>query len=183
MKSIVSFLLLFFIIGCSNSSESDTITYIDTSISHGQEVTETFINEINYPSLNLDSVFISPKVNTKLKIDFKGDDSTRIFKLWFEGKSDTLSIEANSLALYQEEDINEDGVKEIGMLPGYLTSACRKYFLYNVANGNWKKLAETETHLPDREKGVNYFSTFDKKLKIVSASDSCCCLCECLKMN
>jgi hypothetical protein len=77
--------------------------------------------------------------------------------------------------------MNGDGVYEIGLLQGQLTSACRKYFLYDIANGNWKKLAETETHLPDREKGVNYFSISDKKLKIVTATKDCCCQCECLK--
>lgn len=181
MKSIVRFFSLLFIIGCSGSGESNSAAYVGTSLSQSQEVTEAFINEINYPSLNLDSVFITPMVSTKINLDFMDEVSTRIFKLWFEGKNDTLSIEAHSLAFYQEEDINGDGVNEIGVLPGQQTSACRKYFLYNVANGNWKKLAETDTHLPDREKGVNYFSISDKILKIVSASDDCCCQCECLK--
>jgi hypothetical protein len=183
MKSFVSFFSLLFIIGCSDSGESNSAAYVDTSLSQSQEVTEAFVNEINYPGLNLDSVFITPKVTTKIKLDFKDEGSTRIFKLWFEGKNDTLSIEAHSLAFYKEEDMNGDGVYEIGLLQGQLTSACRKYFLYDIANGNWKKLAETETHLPDREKGVNYFSISEKKLKIVSASDDCCCQCECLKLN
>ena len=183
MKSFVRFFSLLFIIGCSDSGESNSAAYVDTSLSQSQEVTEAFVNEINYPGLNLDSVFITPKVTTKIKLDFKDEGSTRIFKLWFEEKYDTLSIEAHSLAFYEEEDISGDGVNEIGILPGQLTSACRKYFLYDIANGNWKKLAETETHLPDREKGVNYFSISEKKLKIISASDDCCCQCECLKLN
>jgi hypothetical protein len=183
MKSLVRFFSLLILIGCSNNVGSDSADYEDTSLTQDQEVTESFLNTINYPNLNLDSVFISPKVNTKLKLDILDEDSTRIFKLWFDGKNDTLCIEAHSLAFYPEEDINRDGVNEIGILPGQQTSACRKYFLYNITNGNWKKLAETDTHLPDREKGVNYFSISDEKLKIVSATDSCCCQCECLKFT
>ena len=142
--------------------------------------TSRFINEINYPELNIDSVTIGINRISKIEVDFLERQNTRVFSLVFTGSSDTLKIEAASIALYPEEDINLDGIPEIGILPGYKTSACRKYYLYEVKGGKWNKLGEADTHLPDREKGVNYFSVSNQKLKIVSASASCCCQCECL---
>jgi len=139
-----------------------------------------FINEINYPELNIDSVTIGINRISKIEVDFLENPNTRVFSLVFKGSSDTLKIEAASIAFYPEEDINLDGIPEIGILPGYKTSACRNYYLYEVKGGKWNKLGEADTHLPDREKGVNYFSVSDQKLRIVSASDSCCCQCDCL---
>lgn len=141
--------------------------------------TSRFINEIKYPELNIDSVTIGTNRISKIEVDFKESQDSRVFSLVFRGSSDTLKIEAASIAFYPEEDINLDGIPEIGILPGYKTSACRKYYLYEVKGGKWNRLGEADTHLPDREKGVNYFSISNRKLKIVSASDSCCCQCEC----
>jgi len=142
--------------------------------------TSRFINEINYPELNIDSVTIGINRTSQIEVDFLESQDTRVFSLVFTGSSDTLKIEATSIVFYPEEDINLDGIPEIGILPGYKTSACRKYYLYEVKGGKWNKLGEADTHLPDREKGVNYFSVSNQKLKIVSASASCCCQCECL---
>ena len=139
-----------------------------------------FINEINYPELNIDSVTIGINRISKIEVDFLENQNIRVFSLVFKDSSDTLKIEAASITFYPEEDINLDGIPEIGILPSYKTSACRKYYLYEVKGGKWNKLGEADTHLPDREKGVNYFSVSNQILNIVSASDSCCCQCDCL---
>ncbi len=139
-----------------------------------------FINSINYPELNIDSVPIGINHISKINVDFKESQGSRVFSLAFTACDDTLKIEAESIAFYSEEDINLDNIPEIGILPGYRTSACRKYFLYEVKGGKWNKLGEADTHLPDREKGVNYFSVSNQIFNVVSASDSCCCQCECL---
>jgi hypothetical protein len=140
----------------------------------------SFINAINYPALNTDSIKIQPNQIAKLEFDFSENTEGTIFKVNFKSKDDTLKIQGEMLEFYLEEDFNNDGINEIGILPGFNTSACRIYELYDISNGKWKKLAETRTHLPDRSKGINYFSKTDKGIKIISASYDCCCQCECL---
>jgi len=144
---------------------------------------KSFINSINYPELNTDSITIKPDKIGKLEFNLFERKNKSGFKVNFWGMSDTLEIYGETLEFYKEEDFNNDGVNEIGVLPGFGTSACRIYYLYNIYNGVWEKLAETQTHLPDREKGINYFSKKGEKLKILTASNECCCQCECYKQD
>jgi len=143
----------------------------------------SFINAINYPAVNTDSIKIQRNEIAKLEFDFSENTEGRLFKVNFKSKDDTLKIQCELLEFYLEEDFNNDGVNEIGILPGFKTSACRIYELYDISNGKWKKLAETSTHLLDRSKGINYFSKDNENIKIISASENCCCQCECYKRD
>jgi len=173
-------LLVTILISCEvNLSDKKTITVGDIE----PKTNKSFINSINYPELNTDSISINPNKIGKLEFDFFERKNGREFKVNFWGVSDTLEIYGETLEFYNEEDFNNDGVNEIGVLPGFKTSACRLYYLYDISGGIWRIIAETRTHLPDRTKGVNYFSKFNENIKIISASENCCCQCECYKQD
>lgn len=140
----------------------------------------SFLNKINYPTINTDSIEILPNQIAELQFNFSEINDGLVYKINFKGFSDTLELYGETLEFYLEEDFDNDGVREIGILPGFKTSACRIYYLYSIQNGVWRKIAETRTHLPDRMNGINYFSKLENKIEILSASDNCCCQCDCL---
>jgi hypothetical protein len=177
MKKIVIILILTSVFAAckQKAREKELTTNLQTSTN--DEI--SFINAINYTALNTDSIKIQRNEIAELEFDFSENTEGTIFKVNFKNKNDTLKIQGEMLEFYLEEDFNNDGVNEIGILPGFKTSACRMYKLYDISNGKWKKLAETSTHLLDRSKGVNYFSKDNENIKITSASENCCCQCEC----
>jgi len=178
MRLVLTSLLLSFIVtACKQNQKKDhPITRAHAYIKNDS----SFLNKINYPSINTDSIEIRPNQIAELQFDFSGKNDDLVYKINFKGFRDTLELNGETLEIYLEEDFDNDGVNEIGILPGFKTSACRIYYLYSIHNGAWKKLAETRTHLPDRMKGINYFSKIENKIEILSASDNCCCQCDCL---
>ncbi len=46
-------------------------------------------------------------------------------------------------SIKNEGDLNDDGKDEIGILPGWFTSACRGYEVYTLRNNKWKEVCNT----------------------------------------
>jgi hypothetical protein len=181
MKSIIFLLIsVCFCSACQQTNKEVPKTETDVNFNSSQELAKNYINAINYSSLNADSIKITTNEIGTVLFDLAEQSDGVVFKLNFKGYSDTLTILGETIEFYLEEDFNDDGIPEIGILPGYKTSACRMYYLYDVSNGVWKKIAETRTHLPDRVKGINYFSKGKNAIEILSASEDCCCQCECI---
>lgn len=177
-KLIIPAVAILFVFSCTTPEQKE-----NTPAAVKKEIREpripNYVNALNHHvSVNTDSVQIGKNKTGKILFDF--NDSTLMFKICFEGYRDTLSFNATSLEFYEEEDFTGDGIKEIGILPGWDASACRIYSLFDVSKGKWKQIAYAESHLPDREKGVDYFAWNNEKLSVTTASFDCCCQCECL---
>jgi len=56
--------------------------------------------------------------------------------------------------LKNEGDLNDDGKDEIGILPGWGTSACRNYKVYTYKKNKWKMICDIGSTLNMRAKGL-----------------------------
>lgn len=137
-----------------------------------------YVNAINMPEIELPYIsnLISTDSRDTLDFDLSGTEENMIFKIFVRGKTkDTLILkEAVSFELYEEGDVNGDGITDIGFLPGYSTSACRTYEVLTFRKNKIKTLFDISTHLPDREKGVDYVKREDNRIRIIQADDGCC---------
>jgi hypothetical protein len=138
-----------------------------------------FLNSLNVPEMNLPvaGYFASANKQDTLDFDMKpSDEYLYDFRLFL--KSDTINTLAITIAsdvrFYDEGDLDGDGVHEIGILPGYTTSACRNYLVYSFKNHKWKLLFRIDSHLADRERGIDYVKREGTKIRILSADDGCC---------
>jgi len=136
------------------------------------------VNAINMPEIELPYIsnLISTDSRDTLDFDLSGTEENMIFKIFVRGKTkDTLILkEAVSFELYEEGDVNGDGITDIGFLPGYSTSACRNYEILTFRKNKIKTLFDISTHLPDREKGVDYVKREGNRIRIIQAVDGCC---------
>lgn len=56
-----------------------------------------------------------------------------------------------------EGDLNNDGKDEIGVLPGWLTSACRFYHVFSLKDKDWIEICEPIANSENmREAGIDY---------------------------
>ena len=180
MKTPIISILFIFLISCTQTAVKDRAQFQTNHKSTKPEI-QDYINAINkHVSVNTDSVQIGKNKVSKMLFDFV--DSTHVFSIWFEGSKDTIRFNATTLEFYEEEDFTGDGINEIGILPEWDASSCRIYSLFDVSGGKWKQLAYSESHLPDREKGVDYFILKNGKLSVLT-SGGCCCQCECLEVQ
>jgi len=143
-----------------------------------------YVNAINMPAIELPFVsnFISEKSRDTLDYDLSGTEENMILKIFIRGKTkDTLTLTgAIGFELYQEGDVNGDGATDIGFLPAYSTSACRNYEILTFTKNKIKTLFDINTHLPDREAGIDYVKREDNFIRIIQADDGCC---QCLGLD
>ena len=182
--SIIILLIIFticlkFCIKTSNHSTNNKIGNIQVKNKIHDDSVEYFINRLNYPEMKMPftgNFSSSEKVDT---MDYKLIDSKEYLyncKLFAKGEYDNaLNITVVSeIHFYDEGDLDGDGTHEIGILPGYNTSACRNYLVYSYKNHHWKLLYSINSHLGDRRNGVDYVKKEGNKIRILSADDGCC---------
>ena len=138
-----------------------------------------YLNRLNIPEMELPLAghFTSP--NSMDTLDFDVKDSKEYlydFSLFVKGdKKNALNITIASEAhFYDEGDLNGDGINEIGIIPGYTSSACRTYLVYTFKDHRWKLLYEISSHLGDRERGIDYVKREGDQIRILSANEDCC---------
>ncbi len=138
-----------------------------------------FINTLNMPEMNLPYVGHFSSFDIFDTLDFSVKESTEYlydFTLFAKGyKNNGLNITiASEVHFYDEGDLYGDGTHEIGIIPGYNSSACRNYLVYSFKNRHWKLLYQINSHLGDRERGVDYVKRIGDSIRILSADDHCC---------
>ena len=181
-------ILVYILICCScNNLKHDTqsaqITTHSASDTADQVVEEDFYNSINQPKVELPYVghFRSKELNDTLDFEILPDSEYRsVFTgyLYLRGDKARLQFdETTSIAVYSEGDIDGNGTEEIGLMLGWHTSGCRGYSLKTYSRNKWREIAYVGTHLPDREKGVDYFKNVGKQIRIISANSGVCCQC------
>ena len=135
-----------------------------------------FLNALNLPEMKLPVVghFCSANSFDTLDFDVKDDEEYLYdFSLFTRGdKKNALNITiASEIHVYDEGDLDGDGTQEIGIIPGYNTSACRNYIVYSFNNHKWKMLYSVNSHLADRERGIDYIKRIGDSVRILSADD------------
>jgi len=77
----------------------------------------------------------------------------------------TLIIESCIEGAYRNEgDLNDDGRDEIGILPGWISSGCRQYYVYTFRDNDWIQICEPiENSYNMREAGVVLIEKDKKK--------------------
>ena len=138
-----------------------------------------FLNALNLSEMKLPVVghFCSANSFDTLDFDVKDDEEYLYdFSLFARGdKKNALNITiASEIHVYYEGDLDGDGTQEIGIIPGYNTSACRNYLVYSFNNHKWKMLYSVNSHLADRERGIDYIKRIGDSVRILSADDGCC---------
>ena len=174
-------LICIFLYSCDDSSKSNSNTpktkeVKNDSIGNGMP---QFLNTLNLPEMELPAIghFSSATILDTLYFDVKeSEEYLYDFSLFTKGsKKNSLIISiASEFHVYDEGDLDGDGTNEIGILPGYNTSACRNYVVYSFANHKWKLLFSISSHLPDRKQGIDYVKKQGDSIRILSANDDCC---------
>ena len=143
-----------------------------------------FVNAINMPVIELPFVsnLVSKESRDTLDYDLSGKEENIVFKLFIKGRTeDTLILTgARGFELYEEGDVNADGVTDIGFMASYPSSSCRGYQVLTFRNNKIKTLYDISTHLPDREMGVDYIRNEGNRIRIIQADDGCC---QCLGLD
>jgi len=172
-------LMSIFLYSCNNNKKSDPVKTVEVKIDSTEHGMPKFLNSLNLPELELPAVghFSSASSFDTLDFDVKESDEYLFDFAIFskEDKKNRLNITiASEIHVYDEGDLDGDGTHEIGILPGYNSSACRTYLVYSFAKYNWKLLCTVSSHLADREQGVDYVKREGDFLRILSADDGCC---------
>jgi hypothetical protein len=178
-----SFLMLIciFLYSCDDKTRSNSIT--DKTIDDKKDSIDNgmpqFLNTLNIPEMDLPAIGHFSSADILDTLDFEVKESEEYlydFILFTKGdKKNSLNITiASDFHVYDEGDLDGDGTNEIGILPGYNTSACRNYGIYSFANHKWKLLYTVSSHLPDREQGVDYVKRQGDTIRILSADFGCC---------
>ena len=177
----VGLLFTVIIISCNNNKNKEVNDGINTkakkdSLDYGLP---KFLNRLNLPEMQLPVIghFSSPDIFDTL--DFSVKESTEYlydFTMFTKGhEKNGLNITiASEVHFYDEGDLNGDGTHEIGIIPGYNTSACRNYLVYTFKNDRWRLLYEISSHMGDRERGIDYVKRIGDSIRILSADDGCC---------
>ena len=189
MKSFVGLLALCLLVvfcSCNGGSrpQEKSSTYQNRDSDSAEEPNEQdFYNSINQPKVELPYVghFRSKDSNDTLDFEIFPDSSySSIFTgyLYLRGDKARLKFdETTSITVYSEGDIDGNGTEEIGLMLGWHTSGCRDYSLKTYSRNKWREIAYVGTHLPDREKGVDYYKNVGKQIRIISANSGVCCQC------
>jgi hypothetical protein len=137
-----------------------------------------FTNRLNLPEINLPHVSNLIGQNSRDTLDFTVEESEMLsnFKIFVRGheKAPILIPNALSFNVYDEGDVNADGIRDIGLICGYSTSACRTYDVITFRDKKWTTLFSVSSHLPDREKGIDYVKREGNRVRILQADGSCC---------
>ena len=138
-----------------------------------------YLNRLNLPEMELPVAghFTSPNSMDTLDFEMKvSGEYLNDYTLFVKGdEKNGLNITiASEVHFYDEGDLNGDGINEIGIIPGYTTSACRSYLVYTFKDHRWKLLYEISSHLGDRERGIDYVKREGDQIRILSANEDCC---------
>lgn len=137
-----------------------------------------FVNRLNLPDIKLPYVsnLIHPNSRDTLDFTVEGSEMHSNFKIFVRGyeKVPILIPNALSFKLYDEGDVNADGIRDIGLICGYSTSACRTYDVFTFRDKKWTTLFSVSSHLPDREKGIDYVKREGNRVRIIQADGNCC---------
>jgi hypothetical protein len=171
-----------FLFSCNNIKKSETATTVEVKKDTTEHGMPQFLNSLNLPEMELPAVghFSSSKRIDTLDFDVKeSEEYLYDFAIFSkDDKKNRLNITiASEFHVYDEGDLDGDGTNEIGVLPGYNSSACREYLVYSFANHYWKLLYSVSSHLADRERGVDYVKREGDSIRILSANDEDCCQC------
>jgi len=183
IKNCSSLLLMsIFLFSCNNIKKSETATTVEVKKDTTEHGMPQFLNSLNLPEMELPAVghFSSSKRIDTLDFDVKeSEEYLYDFAIFSkDDKKNRLNITiASEFHVYDEGDLDGDGTNEIGVLPGYNSSACREYLVYSFANHYWKLLYSVSSHLADRERGVDYVKREGDSIRILSANDEDCCQC------
>lgn len=167
--------LTLFALSCKNNkteSEQKSPVADSTEDLYERNGMPKFLNRLNLPEMDLPAAGYFTSPNTIDTLDFEMYD----FRLFIKGdEKNALNIEdASEIHVYDEGDLNGDGINEIGIIPGYTTSACRTYLVYTFKDHRWKLLYEISSHLGDRERGIDYVKSEGDQIRILSANEDCC---------
>ncbi len=173
------FLISIFLYSCNSKKKSESATTVEVKKDSTEHGMPDFSNSLNLPELELPAVGHFSSANRFDTLDFDVKESGEYlydFAIFSkEDKKNRLNITiASEFHIYDEGDLDGDGTHEIGILPGYNSSACREYLVYSFAKHNWKLLYSVSSHLADREQGVDYVKREGDFLRILSADDGCC---------
>ena len=139
-----------------------------------------FVNRINAEEIELPLALNLTPMNFDT-LDFTSvlNEDYSSYSIYLKNSNvDTLKLEnLNGFSIYKEGDIDGDGFEEIGILYSASNGSCRTYSLYSIKKNKWNLLQEVNTHLPDREIGIDYFKREGEKVRIISASSESCCQC------
>jgi hypothetical protein len=182
--SIPVFLIIYS--SCKDSGPADHQTQplhknSNDSVEHDEG--NDFYNSINQPEVEMPYVghFRSKQSNDTLDFEIFPDSvnsSEFTGYVFIRGDKARISIDqTTSISVYSEGDIDGNGTEEIGLMSGWHTSSCRRYSLKTYSGNKWKEIANVETHLPDRAKGVDYYKKEGKQIRIISANGNACCQC------
>lgn len=152
------FVLILFTLSCTEQVES-TKTEVETECSADSIISIHQNSEIDYLSridtiilgdINFDNV-----VDTAIvyPVEFKDPndimmgpiDGNSITKIHFLYDDSWLYIEnaIELIRLYVLDDINEDGIKEIALIPGWYLSCCSGFLVYSNHNAVWQKISSS----------------------------------------
>lgn len=182
MKLYLKFIITLsslFIISCNQNNKSSNKNINTNNIT--TETTVKYINSINLPELELPTlVSMINKFQDSLFYNISTSENGETYYLYFKKNGiDSLKIfDSEGIIVYDEGDLDGDGLMEIGIINAYPTSACRMYNIYSIKHNKWKNIYSTLTHLPDRESGTDYFKLQEKLLRVISAKRDNCCQCQ-----
>jgi hypothetical protein len=173
------FLLCIFLYSCKSQTKTETETTNVVKKDSIDSEKPNFLNSLNLPEMDFPAIghFSSANGIDTLELDVK-ESEEYLYDFMIFSKNDkknplTITI-ASEIRMYDEGDLDGDGTNEIGILPGYNTSACRNYVVYSFAKHKWKLLFSVSSHLPDREQGIDYVKKQGDSIRILSANDDCC---------
>jgi hypothetical protein len=138
-----------------------------------------FLNCLNLPEMEFPTVGHFSSAESFDTLDFSVKESDEylydfsIFSKRYPNIPLNITI-ASEFHIYDEGDLDGDGTNEIGILPGYTSSACRSYIIYSFAKHKWKLLYTISSHLSDRELGIDYVKRQGDSIRILSADYGCC---------
>jgi len=175
-------LMSIFLFSCNNNKKAEPATTIEVKNDSTEHGMYRFFNSLNVPEMNLPAVGHFSSANRFDTLDFdvkESDEYLYDFAIFTkDDKKNRLNITiASEIRFYDEGDLDGDGTNEIGILPGYNTSACRAYHVYSFANHKWELLFTVSSHLADREQGIDYVKREGDSIRILSADDEDCCQC------
>lgn len=123
------------IISINQNSEIDYLSRVDTII----------LGDINFDKI-IDTAIVYPvKFKDPNDIMQGSINGNSITKIHFSHDNSWLYKETaiELIRFYVLDDINEDGVKEIALIPGWYQSCWSGFFVYSNRNGVWQKISSS----------------------------------------
>jgi len=157
-KYIFFFYIIPFLYGCNSVSnpkihDSNTQREVNQFLSFKEKSYNDYLSRIDtiiLGDINFDSVIDTAIV---YPVQFKDPEDIMMgclselpsTKIYFTHDDSWLYQETaiELIRFYVLDDINEDGVKEIALIPGWYQSCWSEFFVYSNHNGIWKNISWT----------------------------------------